>query len=345
MNRIVVRIGAGLFGLCAVALLLHVLLSSPTVAAMHEPAREDARTVVVACPGRVEGRTDTIEVGAAADGVVQAIHVHEGETVEQGAHLAEIGCSDLSSALNVARAEAESVKQGRARLLMGSRPEEREAAAQKTLAARAVLEHVSGELSRAKQLSDAAAISKAAYDQARRNYGVAEAQLKEAEKNEALVNAGPTAEDLAKADADLHAAENRVQMAQQKVGKCIIVAPVKGTILRVNLRQGESFSTFAPHPLFTIADLSGRRVRAEVDERDIGKVHVGQQAMLTADAYAGQHFSGTVTRLASMMGRKTVDTGNPADKSDRDILEALIDLQPETTPLPMGLRVTVQFVR
>jgi hypothetical protein len=45
------------------------------------------------------------------------------------------------------------------------------------------------------------------------------------------------------------------------------------------------------------------------------------------------------------MGRKTIDTGNPADKSDRDILEALVDLGPNASALPIGLRVTVQFVR
>jgi len=348
MKKSAIRISIGLVGLCLIGLLVRVLTSSPSVSAMHvTPAekRADADSVVVACPGRVEGRTETIEVGAATDGVVQSVHVREGETVEQGTVLAEIGCSDLGSALSVAQAEAESVKQAREHLLRGSRPEEREAAAQKTEAARAVVEHTSAELDRATQLTDAAAISKAAYDQAKRDHDVAEAQLKEASRNEELVDAGPTTEDVAKADADLRAAEDRIKLAQEKIGKCTVVAPVRGTILRVDLREGESFSTVAPHPLFAIADLSGRRVRAEVDERDIGKIRVGQKAISTSEAYPGRRFSGTLERIASIMGRKTVQTGNPADKSDRDILEALIDLQPDAAALPMGLRVTVQFVK
>jgi hypothetical protein len=44
------------------------------------------------------------------------------------------------------------------------------------------------------------------------------------------------------------------------------------------------------------------------------------------------------------MGRKTIATGDPSDKSDRDILEAVIDLDDNTRPLPIGLRVTVQFL-
>ncbi len=348
MKKSALRIAIGLVVLCvAVILLTKAFSSSPTVSAARVGAAQRAGegSVVVACPGRIEGRSDTIAVGAATDGVVQAVDVREGEKVPQGAVLAEIGCNDLQSALAVARAEAESVKQARARLLMGSRPEEREAAAQKTQAARAQVEQTSAAFNRAAQLSDAAAISKAAFDQARRDNDVAEAQLKEATRNEELVDAGPTPEDSAKADADLKAAEDRIRMAQEKVGKCTVVAPVAGTILRVDLRQGEAFSTVAPHPLFTIADLSGRRVRAEVDERDISKVHLGQKAVLTSESYPGRHFYGTVSRIASVMGRKTIDTGDPADKSDRDILETLVSLEPNASALPIGLRVTVQFVR
>ena len=347
MKRSALRIGIGVVTLSLIGLLIRALTSGPTVSAMHASAAKstDTDSVIVACPGRVEGRSDTVQVGAAADGVVQSIHVREGEKVKAGDTLAEIGCSDLASALRVSQAEAESVRQARARLLRGSRPEEREEAAQRTRAARAEVEHTAAELNRATQLSEAQAISKASFDQARRDYEVAEAQLKEAARNEELVNAGPTAEDAAKADADLRAAVDRVRLAGEKIGKCTVVAPVDGTILRVDLRAGESFSTIAPHPLFTIADLSGRRVRAEVDERDIGKIHVGQKAILTSEAYPGKHFEGTLSRIASIMGRKSVITGDPADKSDRDVLEAIVDLRAAADTLPMGLRVTVQFVR
>jgi len=45
-----------------------------------------------------------------------------------------------------------------------------------------------------------------------------------------------------------------------------------------------------------------------------------------------------------MMGRKSISTGDPSDKSDRDIFEAVIGLEDNTRSLPIGLRVTVQFV-
>src|SRR5689334_16551900 len=76
---------------------------SLTHAASHEPSvsnRPDS--VVLACQGRVEGRTESLEVGAAADGVIQTVYVKEGDRVSKGAKLAEIGCPDLHAELSEA---------------------------------------------------------------------------------------------------------------------------------------------------------------------------------------------------------------------------------------------------
>ena len=182
------------------------------------------------------------------------------------------------------------------------------------------------------------------FDEAKRDRDVAEAQFEQAKKTQELVNAGPLPEELAQADADLSAAEAGITLAQDKLGKCVVRAPINGAILRVMLRPGESFGLIEPRPLFTMADVSGRRVRAEVDEDDIAKVHVGQKLLVSADAFSGRTFPGVVTEIASVMGRKTVLTGDPAQKADRDILEVTADLGPSSNALPLGLRVTVQFV-
>ena len=122
------------------------------------------------------------------------------------------------------------------------------------------------------------------------------------------------------------------------------MAPIDGTILRVYAKRGESFSTVAPRPLFSIADTSARHIKAEVDERDVDKVSLGEQVLIQADALEGRKLSGSVARISPIMGRKSIDTGDPSDKSDRDVLEVIIDLDDSSRPLPIGLRVTVQFL-
>jgi hypothetical protein len=73
----------------------------------------------------------------------------------------------------------------------------------------------------------------------------------------------------------------------------------------------------------------------------VDKVSLGQKVVIQADALDGKRLNGSVARISAMMGRKSISTGDPSDKSDRDILEAVIDLKDSTQQLPIGLRVTV----
>ena len=301
-------------------------------------------SVVFASPGRVEGASETTQVGAAADGILKSVYVKEGQFVKRGTILGEIACDDLRPALQTAMAEADSARQARARLLRGARDEEKKIASEKTAAARATFNEAKSRLDMQQALFQKQQVSRASYDQAIRDLGVADANLRAALRNEELVSAPPLQEDTARADADVLAAEGRVQTAQERIAKCSIVAPIDGTVLRVYAKRGESFSTVTPRPLFSLADTSTRHIKAEVDERDVDKLSVGQNVIIQADALEGKKLRGSVSRVSAMMGRKSISTGDPSDKSDRDILEAVIDFDDNGKPLPIGLRVTVQFL-
>jgi multidrug resistance efflux pump len=307
-------------------------------------ANNASGAVVFASPGRVEGASETTQVGAAADGVLKAVYVKEGQFVKRGTLLGEIACDDLRPALQTAMAEADSARQTRARLLRGARDEEKKIASEKTAAARATFNEAKSRMDMQQALFQKQQVSRASYDQATRDVGVADANLRAALRNEELVSDPPLQEDAARADADVLAAEGRVQTAQERIAKCSIVAPIDGTVLRVYAKRGESFSTVTPRPLFSLADTSTRHIKAEVDERDVDKLSVGQNVIIQADALEGKKLRGSVARVSAMMGRKSISTGDPADKSDRDILEAVIDFDDKAKPLPIGLRVTVQFL-
>jgi len=315
-----------------------------SVQARGIPSDSAGATVAFASPGRVEGASETTQVGAAADGILKAVYVKEGEFVKRGTLLGEIACDDLRPALQTAMAEADSARQARARLLRGARDEEKKIATEKTAAARATFEEAKSRLNMQRALYQKEQISRASYDQAVRDLGVAEANLQAALRTEELLAAPPLEEDKARADAEVLAAEGRVRTAQERIGKCSIVAPIDGTVLRVYARRGESFSTVTPRPLFSLADTSSRHIKAEIDERDVDKVSVGQKVVIQADALDGKRLNGSVVRISAMMGRKSISTGDPSDKSDRDILEAVVGLEDNTRSLPIGLRVTVQFL-
>src|SRR5712672_1936630 len=85
--------------------------------------------IIFASPGRVEGASETTQVGAAADGILKGAYVKEGEFVKKGTLLGEIACDELQASLQTAIAEADSARQARTRILRGARDEEKKIAA------------------------------------------------------------------------------------------------------------------------------------------------------------------------------------------------------------------------
>ena len=106
-----------------------------------------------------------------------------------------------------------------------------------------------------------------------------------------------------KADADATAAEERLAATTAQREKCFIRSPIDGTITRVNMRIGEAFSTVVPCPIITVADLSERRIRAEVDERDLSEIHVDQRVRISAEGLH-QPFGGRSCGHPSSWGEK-----------------------------------------
>lgn len=300
--------------------------------------------VMLAAPGRVEGLSEVVEVGAGADGVLESVRVREGQQVAAGEVLAVIACGDVEAERQAALAATESARQIRQRLLRGSRDEERRIAANEVASAEAVLKQAQTHYQRQSSLYETGDISRALWEQARRDMEVAEATVRAAQDRVALANAQALPEELARAEADIRAAESRAQAMSARAGKCVVRAPQAGRVLRVHLLPGEIVSTVTPRPVISLADLSVLRVRAEVDERDLGRLRLGQAVTVSADAFPDKEFNGRVTSFCSLMGRKHVRTGDPAEKSDRDVLEVLVDLDDNDERLVVGLRTTVRFL-
>src|SRR6266568_1313662 len=185
MRKIIVRLLLGTIGVTAAFATYGILTRTK---ASNKPGdgiepRPQFDRIGVASPGRIEGKSDSIDVGAAIDGVIQEMYVREGDKVERGQVLAELDCRDLKSMLPVTRAEAESLQQTRERLLRGSRQEERAAVAQKTLAAKAAFEQASTRLDRSSKLAEANLIAQAVFEEVRRDAAVAEAEFRGAARN------------------------------------------------------------------------------------------------------------------------------------------------------------------
>jgi len=127
----------------------------------------------------------------------------------------------------------------------------------------------------------------------------AEAQQDIAEAQLDLLQAGATAKEIAVAQVDVAQAQVELDATQVALARCELRAPFDGTVGAVDVRVGE---LVAPgQPLLTLGDLTTLRVETtDLDEIDVARVEVGQQADVTFDAVPEQVFVGRVTRISPM---------------------------------------------
>jgi len=86
--------------------------------------------------------------------------------------------------------------------------------------------------------------------------------------------------------------------AKAQLSYATITAPMGGTIASVTTQQGETVAAGLNAPTFiTIIDLNKLEVNAYIDETDVGKISVGQEALFTVDTFADKDFKGKVTAV------------------------------------------------
>ena len=82
-----------------------------------------------------------------------------------------------------------------------------------------------------------------------------------------------------------------------------IRSPLAGVVTKVDAAPGEVVS--ADSELFEIADLSQVWVQAEVFEKDLGRIQVGQTALIAVDTYPDQQFRGRVSYIGDILDPQT----------------------------------------
>ena len=123
--------------------------------------------------------------------------------------------------------------------------------------------------------------------------------------------------------ADVLQAGALVERARTNLGYATIVAPIDGVVLEQWVDVGQTVTAgFQTTNLFRIvAALDRVLVVARIDEADIGRIHAGQEVSFEVDAYRGEHFSGTVMKIALQPETKAnlvtymamIAAPNPAD--------------------------------
>ncbi len=102
------------------------------------------------------------------------------------------------------------------------------------------------------------------------------------------------------AESQVESAQNNVDTTQDNYDNYTITAPISGQVITKNVKAGDTISknSNSETTLAVIYDLSALTFEMSIDEMDIQSVEVGQTVEVTADAFEGEVFTGTVTNVS-----------------------------------------------
>jgi len=255
----------------------------------------------VSAPGEIEPKTK-VEISAKTSARVVGLPYEEGDHVSKGdpTHNPPIPASVLVR-LDSKHFESQllSAQAHRAAQAAQIEVEKARIAGQKAslVGAAAALDQAKTDLERQKQLLETRDVSQATFDQAQLALDDLNSQFR------ALEHAMEAAElNLKVLRHNLEAADAGIAQAQEALSYTTITTPIDGVITRINAEVGEMVMTGTMNNpgtvIMVVGDLSQMLVVAQVDEADVGKLEVGQKAVVQIDAYPNDKFRGTVHTIA-----------------------------------------------
>jgi HlyD family secretion protein len=107
------------------------------------------------------------------------------------------------------------------------------------------------------------------------------------------------AEGLAPYQQALASAQAQFDQAQAGQKAAQVKSPISGTVLTLNVHPGVVADPQAKKPIATIVDLDALQVRAELNEDELGKLKLGDPAVLSFRAVPNEDFRGSLQHIYS----------------------------------------------
>jgi macrolide-specific efflux system membrane fusion protein len=295
------------------------------VAAWHIlPPGRDAFATVQVSRGNIESSVTAlgtlqprryVDVGAQASGQIRKIHVEAGDQIQEGQLLVEIDPSTQQARLDASRFSIENLQA---------------------------------------QLQEQRAQNELARQKYKRQQNLASGgATREEDVQTALAELKATQARIDMFQAQIRQAQASLRSDQAELGYTRIYAPMSGTVVAVDAREGQTLNAQQQTPLILrIAKLSPMTVWAEVSEADIGHVKPGMTAYFTTLSGGARRWSSTVRQILPVPPKPLYEvsqgSGSPnggKSGSGRVVLyTVLLDVNNDDNALMADMTAQVFFV-
>ena len=280
-----------------------------------EIANVNTSTIIetVSATGKIQPEIE-VKISSEVSGEIIALNVIEGQVVKKGDLLVKINPDLYTSGYNRTVSNLSGTKAGLSQ-------------------ADASFKEAKANYDRNKTLFEKGIISKADWDRS-----VATFEVAKANKQSAYYN--------------VQSASATVNEAKDNLGRTTIYAPADGTISVLNVELGERVlgtQQMAGTEILRVANLNNMEVEVDVNENDIVKIKVGNEAKVEVDAYLKKQFKGIVTSISnSASSTLTADQVTNFKVKIRILKESYQDLlvgKPITySPFRPGMTATVDII-
>jgi HlyD family secretion protein len=249
-----------------------------------------ARSVVAT--GKIQPLSK-VEIKSKASGIVKKLYVDYGDHVKQGDILAELDKVQLEASVRASQANYQAAQAARD-------------SATATLERNKVdaegpdVPYLKLSMERAQQMYKDGVMSKSLVEDAEKNYQLALNKQVSAQRNLAVSRA-----EIAKAEAQVAQAKAALENAEEDLRNSTIISPIDGLVLSRDVNVGDAVSSILvlgsqATLIMTLGDISEVYVQGKVDEADIGKVYLNQQARIVVESFKDKKFTGKVTKISPM---------------------------------------------
>lgn len=293
-------------GIIGTVYLVHELRKTPPAPPpLAEPARSPF-TNDVAATGIIEAARENVKIGAPKGGLIQKILVQVDSKVKIGDPLLQLDDREIHAQLAATEAQVEAMKAS--------------LQSEKVLMADA-----EDQFKRVDTLEKQNVAS--VDERTRKEFSLQSMQAR-----------------VAKIAADLKAAEAQVELARTNLEVLTIRAPRDGTILQLNVREGEYAGTNPTDPLMILGETERLQIRADVDEQNAPLVAANQPAVAFLKGDTKNPIQLHFVRIEPFVVPKKSLTGDSTERVDTRVLQIIFQFDRPATPVYVGQQMDV-FIR
>ncbi|MGQ2982813.1 efflux RND transporter periplasmic adaptor subunit [Flavobacterium sp.] len=275
--------------------------------------KEITLTETVSATGKVQPEVE-VKISSEVSGEIIELPIKEGQAIKKGDLLVRINPDLYESGVSRSSASLSTARAGVAQ-------------------ADAQLKEAKANYDRNKRLFDKGVISKSEWDKIVSAYEVAQAGRQSAYFN--MQSAGAT-----------------VTEARDNLNRTTIYSPVDGTISKLDAELGERVvgtQQMTGTEILRVANLNNMEVEVDVNENDIVKIEIGDEANIEVDAYLKKKFKGVVTSISnSASSTLTADQVTNFKVKVRILKESYEDMtkgKPSNySPFRPGMTATVDII-